>query len=186
MLAARVVLVLALARPGVVAADPAAPSVTAHAEGSADSSAPVVVMPLPPAMRDGLGATSEGAEDTHQLGRYVQLKLGGRWWHNRDDDRGHTAIDLEARGWGAGGALSVDLGFARLDVTAAWQRVDTRYGGGHYRDVGVALVRNFRLSRWMHAWISLGIGQRQWLDGVPPPGEADGTTVMLTFGTTFR
>jgi hypothetical protein len=95
-------------------------------------------------------------------------------------------LDVPARGWETGLDLSYDLGPFRLGGHLTQGFVDSAYARGAYRDVGISISRTFTLSRWMHAWISLGVSRRNWLDEKPPPGETEGTTLMLSVGTTFR
>lgn len=122
-------------------------------------------------------------EDPHRTvlfdGRRGYVVLDGTSWTN---DR-----DLEERGWHAGIRIGYDLGPLRVDAYASVNYVDTAYGRGHYRDLGISIGRTVRLSRWMTGWIALRVGQRKWLvDDKPPAGEQDGTEVMLSIGTTFR
>jgi len=94
--------------------------------------------------------------------------------------------DVASRGWRAAVRMTRKLGPLDLEAWASVDNIQTRYGRGTYRDVGVALVKRFSLSRWMKAWISLSLSNRQWLDDKPPDGEANGTSLMLSIGTTFR
>jgi hypothetical protein len=88
-------------------------------------------------------------------------------------------------GWGAAVRLVRKVGPLRVGGYAAYQALDTWYLRGTYVDLGLSVGHTFRLSRWMHAWIALGVGRRTW-QGQPPPGEANATNFMLTIGTTFR
>ncbi len=76
---------------------------------------------------------------------------------------------------------SYQLGPFRLAMTASIDQL----GDGSRRVVGLFAYRPFRLSRWMHAWIGLGI----WFEQIHDPGVAldqQGVTVGITLGTTFR
>ena len=73
----------------------------------------------------------------------------------------------------------------KLEADLTTNHLDSRFVRGDYRTIGVRLIKRFRLSRWMLAWISLGVSRRDWY-GAPPAGEANSTTVSLTIGTTFR
>ncbi len=114
------------------------------------------------------------------------LELEGRSWSNRDDpDPLRPTIDVLGRGSSATARLSVDLGPVELEVTGSVVDLDTILGRGRYVDTGLAITKTRRLSRWMTAWISLGVGLRQWV-GTVPDGESNGGQVTLTVGTTFR
>lgn len=110
------------------------------------------------------------------LGHHLTAVLANTDWSN---------TDIVEKGWRSSAELRFDRGNWHLSALGAWNGVDGRFGGGRYTDLGVSLARTFRLSRWMTAWIALSLVQRRWLD-VPPPGEGNGTTFMLSVGTTFR
>ncbi|HUS31578.1 MAG TPA: hypothetical protein VMZ53_23895 [Kofleriaceae bacterium] len=141
---------------------------------------------LDPALTSSLeGLTQETERHTTAitLGE-TRIILEGIASQNVDSDtRIHE--DVESRGWRAAVRLTRKLGPVQLEAWGAVENGQTRYGGGTYRDVGVALVKRFSLSRWMQAWIALSVNNRQWLDK-PPDGEANATTFMLSLGTTFR
>ena len=150
---------------------------------------------------EGLGAASETERKVVPIGKHARAVFEGTWWANADNDvTGQRAVDFESRGWRAGVRVERDLGFATLALHASLNHVDVdvpnmpRYelggtsgppGSGTYYDVGVALFRKWRLSRWMTAWISLDVGQRVWL-GTPPAGEQNDTRATLSIGTTFK
>jgi hypothetical protein len=142
--------------------------------------------PVLPPLLQGLGATEEADRAELRIGADTRVLLEGvRWIH--DDAAALPHVDLPARGWRAAVRLSHDLGFARVEAGASLNEVDSRFGSGRYVDLGLSIRRTFRLSRWMTAWISLGVGRRRWLGaGQPPAGESDATEVMLRVGTTFR
>jgi hypothetical protein len=91
------------------------------------------------------------------------------------------ADDLRNHGWRIGAELSYDLGLFSVGVNASM----TRDGDSAHRMVGLFAFRTFRLSRWMRAWIMLGVGAEQW-EGGPFSAPRQGTMVGLTLGTTFR
>ena len=82
------------------------------------------------------------------------------------------------QGWRAG-ELSYDVGLFRIGVSAAM----THDGDLEQRRIGLFAYRTFRLSRWMHAWVMLGIAFEQTQIG---PGARQGVTTGLWLGTTFR
>jgi hypothetical protein len=142
--------------------------------------------PVLPPLLVGLGATAQVDRTELRIGADTRVVLEGvRWIH--DDAAALPHVDLPARGWRAAVRLSRDLGFAHLEAGASLDEVDSRFGSGRHVDLGLSIRRTFRLSRWMTAWISLGVGRRRWLGDEPPPaGESDATSVMLRVGTTFR
>jgi hypothetical protein len=146
--------------------------------------------PVLPPQLEGLGAVEDGERVELELGPDSRLVAEGTWWQNDERARGKDGaplphIDVPGRGWGAGLRLSHDFGFAVLTWSGSMNHVDSRYGRGTYVDLGLSLTRKFKLSRWKTAWISLGVGWRQWA-GQPPAGEAGSIGVGLTIGTTFK
>ena len=139
---------------------------------------------------EGLGATSETERTVVPLGDKARAVFEGTWWANVDSDepgRFSRVVDLENRGWRTGVRFERDLGFATLAIHGSYNHVDSRYGSGTYRDIGVSLFRKWRLTRWMTAWISLGVSRRTWLGDAAPAGEAkEETQATLGIGTTFR
>jgi hypothetical protein len=177
----RVALVLLVAAPAH--ADDAL-SARAHAE----QTTPLLVFdPLPPPALHGATAIEAHDDTTYQFDARTSLALAGTHWSASEmlDHPEHTAFDLPARGWGASARLRRTIGSFVLEAGGAYDHVDSRYGSGSYVDLGLALTRYFHLSRWMTAWISIGIGNRIWL-GQPPAGESNATQVRLSIGTTFR
>jgi hypothetical protein len=144
--------------------------------------------PGTPTAAEGVAAEAHSEERVVELGR-LRLATGGRWWQSGlAIDPGRLRGDHDpatARGWRAAAELSYDLGPVRIGVTGAIGEVDGRLERGRYRDVAVSISRTFRLSRWMHGWISLSLGHRSW-NARPLYGEPDGTTLLLGAGTTFR
>lgn len=94
-------------------------------------------------------------------------------------DARELAIDLSPRASTA--QLSYDLGWFRVGVGAA---IDDGIAGSH-RMIGLFAYRTFDLSRWMHAWISLGLTFDEWTFPGTALREHD-VTVGLSLGTTFR
>lgn len=143
------------------------------------------------AIAEGLGGAKQGETSIFQIGPGARVVMSGEWWTNDSwaEGKPHASsgeLDVGARGWRARFELGADVGPFWLGVHVAAGRVDGRFEQGTYRDIGVSLLKRFRLSRWMLAWIGLTIGHRQWLGDAPPPGEQNGPSLMLTVGTTFR
>ncbi|HEY5947901.1 MAG TPA: hypothetical protein VIV40_20515 [Kofleriaceae bacterium] len=142
-----------------------------------------------PVVSEGLGGAKDGEQTVIDIGPRARIAMGSEWWKSSLAPIPLGAADLGAddmsRGWLAAYELSYNLGPFRLGANMGMGRVDSRYERGSYRVMGVSVSRQFRLSRWVLAWISLGIGQQTW-QGQPPPGEANNTTAMLRFGFTFR
>lgn len=140
---------------------------------------------------EGLGGAKQRETSIFQIGSAARVVMSGELWTNDPwaDGKPHASsgeLDPAARGWLARFELGRDVGPFWLSGHVTVGRVDGRFEQGTYRDIGVSLLKRFRLSRWMLAWIGLTISSRQWLGGSPPPGEANGSSLMLTVGTTFR
>ena len=114
------------------------------------------------------------------LGPRVRLAAEGKWWQTGLAPS-MFATDLSDHGWRAGAELSYDLGPFRVGLDASM----TRTVDGSHRMVGLFAYRTFRLSRWMHAWIVLGIAFEKW-QGLGVADSRQGMTVGLALGTTFR
>lgn len=159
----------------------------------ASDALPAPVLEIDPVFRP----TVEGlaTKEVHHTARYdlfgTRITLDGV---ERLDE-----TDVASRGWRTELKLRRDLGFAMLTAGLSLENIQStnivrtaeqgeqRFGSRTYVDMGVALTRTFKLSRWHTAWISLSLGRRRWLgDGPPPPGEQDSTQVMLSIGTTFK
>lgn len=111
--------------------------------------------------------------DTHfDLGKATTAALATSEWIDATTD---------ARGWTTGLRVSHDFGFARLIASGSASQVTSRYGSTTYADLGLALVKLWRISRWTTAWLSLGLDYRG-ASGQLPGGGA----VMVRFGFTFR
>lgn len=115
-----------------------------------------------------------------ELGPRARLAAQGKWWQSGLAPS-MFADDLHVHGWRAGAELSYDLGPFSVGVNASLGRE----GDLSHRAVGLFAYRTFRLSRWMHAWILLGVAFEQWDDG-SGRGPIRSTTAGLTLGTTFR
>ena len=102
-----------------------------------------------------------------------------------DPSLGPPPENTTGDGWGAAVRLVRKLGPLWVGGYASYQALDTWDLRGTYVDLGLSIGYTVRLSRWMNAWIALGIERRIW-QGPPPPGEANATSFMLTIGTTFR
>lgn len=61
-----------------------------------------------------------------------------------------------------------------------------RTGDRSHRMVGLFAYRTLRLSRWMHAWIALGVAYEQWDLADPRAARQQGMTAGVSVGTTFR
>ena len=165
-----------------VAALPEVPEVRERT-GIAEASGWLQLAPILRPQSEGFGGAEHGEDVDLRLGADTRLLARASWWQN--EDRELPAVDLPALGWSAGIQLQHDFGWAKLVATGGVSFVDSRLARGHYIDVGVQLRRDFRLSRWMRAWIALGASHRYWLDE-PPLGELDVSQLLLTIGTTFR
>jgi hypothetical protein len=135
---------------------------------------------------EGLTVQSERHETDVSIGDTHMILEGIAATNTDDPGTGQVIEDVESRSWRAGVRFSRKIGPFDFDAWGSVANVQTRYGRGTYRDVGVSLAKRFSLSKWMKAWIALSLNSRKWLDDKPPDGEADGTTLMLSVGTTFR
>jgi hypothetical protein len=122
-----------------------------------------------PAIADG--TVADHAAVAFALGSRVRFAADGSWWQAGSNTATH--------GWRAGGELSYDLGAFRLGLATSL----TRDGETSRRLLGLFAYRTFHLSRWMHAWIALGLTFEQTQD---PRDAYQATTLGLSLGTTFR
>ncbi len=184
-------LVLLACSPAVVGADgtdDARPVITVHApQRWKEQEGPLLHLDyVPPSGVEGIGGTLQHETTVIDVTRRLRIVGDGSWWKaSLSPQPLGSEIDELAQGWRASYELSYDLGPFRIGASVAAGHVDSRYERGTYRIVGVSAYRTVRLSRWMLAWISLGVGRQQWF-GQPPPGESNATFVGLTLGTTFR
>jgi hypothetical protein len=125
------------------------------------------------------GGLLDGRAVLLDLGPRARLAAEGTWWQTGLAPS-MFADDLHFHGWRASGELSYDLGPFRVGLNASMSR--TR--DDSHRMVGLFAYRAFRLSRWMRAWIVLGIAFEQWR--FASAETRDGLHVGLTLGTTFR
>jgi len=171
-------------------AEPPGEAPSVNTRSSLEDDGPLLTIdPTLATQLEGLGAMEDAERTVIRLDPRTVLTLEGSWWSNTDDDDNLLpAIDVPGRGWRAGGQLSRELGWATLEVSGLFSQADLQYGAlesARHVDLGIGLVRRFQLSRWMRAWIRLGVSQRIWL-GDSPTGEASSTTIGISIGTTFR
>jgi hypothetical protein len=114
------------------------------------------------------------------LGPRTRLAAEGKWWQSGLAPS-RFAEDLRNYAWRVSAEISYDLGPFRIGVDASMERV----GDSTHRMVGLFAYRTFRLSRWMHAWIAVGVSFERW-DDAAPRGTLQGASVGLSVGTTFR
>jgi len=116
----------------------------------------------------------------------VQLAIGPRarfaaqgtsWVAGLSPD---DAIDAHDHGYRGAAELSYDLGWFSIGANVSLTDDIT----GSHRTAGLFAFKKFRLSRWMHAWIAIGLSFDRYDDtrGVP----RSGTTLGISLGTTFR
>ena len=147
---------------------------------SAVDSEPLLQLDIIPLSANAEGGMMDSRAASIELGPRARLAAEGRWWQSGLAPS-MFAEDLQVHGWRVGAELSYDLGPFRVGVNASLDRV----GSSSHRAVGLFAYRTFRLSRWMHAWIMVGISYEQWAGtGTLPP--RSGVTTGLSLGTTFR
>jgi hypothetical protein len=151
---------------------------TRYRLGEQPADEPLLHLDLTPLAADAEGGKMDGRVAVLDLGPRARLTAEGRWWQTGLAPS-HFGEDLPYGGWRAAAELSYDLGPFRIGVTASL----TRDGETSHRAVGLFAYRTFRLSRWMQAWILLGVAYEQWNIGGQP---RSGTTAGLSIGTTFR
>ena len=142
----------------------------------------------PPPTFARLGVVEESTQRFYELGHGASLVTGGHWWTTRGGDSGQTVgatdLDAAARGWRTGAEVRYRVGRFVLSAGRTYSGIDSRYERGTYALTGVGIRRTFRLAPGLLGWLSFGVGDQQWR-GVPPTGEADGTTALVSFGFTF-
>jgi len=126
------------------------------------------------------GGLVDGNAATLSLGPHARLSAEATWWQTGLAPS-MFADDLPIHGWRAAAELSYDLGPFRVGVNASLGR----NGDLSHRMVGLFAFRTFKLSRWMTAWIALGLAWEQW-DTPALARPRQGATIGLTLGTTFR
>jgi hypothetical protein len=131
-----------------------------------------------PLSAEAEGGLIDGKAATLDLWRF-RVSGEGTWWKSGLAPSAF-AEDLPVHGWRAAGELSLDLGFARVGVNASEEHVERQ----RHRTRGVFARKTFSLSRWMKAWIQVGISNEQW-DYPGQPTERS-TFYGLSLGTTFR
>jgi hypothetical protein len=154
-------------------------TIRVHHRGEAETE-PLLHLDVTPLSANAEGGMMDSDAASIDLGPRARLAAEGRWWQSGLAPS-MFAEDLQVHGWRAAAELSYDLGPFRVGVNASLDRV----GSSSHRAVGLFAFRTFRLSRWMHAWIMLGVSYEQWLGtGTLPP--RNGVTTGLSLGTTFR
>jgi len=126
------------------------------------------------------GVTVDARALTLELGPRARLAAQGASWQTGSSPS-MSADGLRLHGWQAAGELSYDLGPFRVGVNASLGRT----GDLSHRMVGLFAYRTFKLSRWMTAWITLGLSWEQW-DTPAIASPRPGTSLGLSLGTTFR
>lgn len=109
----------------------------------------------------------------------VRIAGEGTWWESGLAPS-RFAEDLPTSAWRVGGELSVDLGWFRVGANASYSR--TSYDGVH-KTRGLFIAKTFDLSRWMHAWIMIGLSSEEWQVG---HDVERGLSIGISVGTTFR
>ncbi len=141
---------------------------------------PLLHLDITPLAAEAEGGIMDGRAAVLELGPRARLVAEGRWWQTGLAPS-MFAENLPYNGWRAALELSYDLGPFRVGVNASL----TREGESSHRAVGLFAFRTFRLSRWMHAWIMVGVAYEQWHEpGLGGPRQ--GLTAGLSIGTTFR
>ena len=161
---------------GVASADDGSLHVRMHAEQD-----PGPLLHLDATLLDpSLGSiTSDHQGVELSLGPRARFAAEGTWWQSGLSPSAF-AIDIHDRGWRAGAELSYDLGWFSIGASVSLTQDIT----GTHRLAGLFAYKRFNLSRWMHAWIALGLSFEQWDQPGQPP--RSGTTLGLSLGTTFR
>ncbi len=154
--------------------------ITLHRLGEDRVDEPLLHLDMTPLAAEAEGGIVDGRAAALDLGPRAHLAAEGRWWQTGLAPS-MFATDLREHGWRAAAELSYDLGPFRVGVNASL----TRDGESTHRAVGLFAFRTFRLSRWMHAWIMLGVALEQWDVGDGAP-RRQGVTAGLSIGTTFR
>jgi hypothetical protein len=154
-------------------------TIRVHHHGE-DDNEPLLHLDLMPLSANAEGGMMDSRQAALDLGPRARLSAEGRWWQSGLAPS-RFAEDLQVHGWRAAAELSYDLGPFRIGVNASLDRV----GSSEHRAVGLFAYRTFRLSRWMHAWIMLGVSYEEWMGIGTLPGRS-GVTTGLSIGTTFR
>ena len=125
-----------------------------------------------------MGSPSESHGVALTLGPHARFAAEGTSWVSglSPDD----AIDAHDHGWRGAAELTYDLGWFSLGANVSMTQDIT----GTHRTAGLFAYKRFNLSRWMHAWIALGLSFDRYDDtrGVV----RSGSTLGLSLGTTFR
>lgn len=126
-----------------------------------------------------LGSPSEHQGVELSLGPRARFAAEGTWWQSSLSPS-MCAIDVHDRGWRGGAELTYDLGWFSLGANVSITQDIT----GTHRTMGLFAYKRFNLSRWMHAWIALGLSFDSYQ--APNAPSRSGTTLGLSLGTTFR
>jgi hypothetical protein len=128
---------------------------------------------------ESAGGVADGRQAVLDIGPRARLAAEGKWWVTGLAPS-IFAEDLDMNGWRASAELSYDLGPFSVGLNGSMGKT----GDLSHRMVGLFAFRKFRLSKWMHAWIVLGVSFEQW--NQPGAPARSGTNVGLSIGTTFR
>lgn len=140
---------------------------------------PGPLLHLDPIMIDpAMGSPSETHATVLSLGPRARLAAQGTSWVSglSPDD----AVDARYHGYLAAAELSYDLGWFSIGANVSMTQDIT----GTRRTAGLFAYKRFNLSRWMHAWIALGLSFEQLEQNGQPA--RSGSTFGLSLGTTFR
>ena len=167
-----------------VRADPEHGADAAESEAEHDASSWLTLDPVFGPAREGLGAVEQHQRTTLKLDPRTTITGEGSWWQN--EDGALPAVDVPGIGYRGALQLDHDFGFVTLTFGAAYANFRGPTGFGRYYDVGIALRRTFRLSRWTTLWISLGFASRTFIGEQRPDGEVNSGAFMLMLGGTFK
>jgi hypothetical protein len=131
-----------------------------------------------PLAADAEGGIMDRDGTVLDIGR-LRISGEGRWWQSGLAPS-MFADDLPTGGWRAAGELSYDLGWVRVGANTSYGRNSNTVT---HKTTGLFVAKNFRLSRWMKAWIMLGFANEQWQLG---DQVQRGRSIGLSLGTTFR
>ncbi len=133
---------------------------------------------------EGLAGQHQIERKTYALDRKTLLTIELDQWANQDGVL--PDMDVRGQGWKAGVRLTRDFGWVTVTLHGSISDVDTQFGFGRYRDLGVSVMHVVQRKAGKKLWFGLSFGQRKWLgEAAPPAGEADGKQAMLVLGWTF-
>ncbi len=160
---------------GVASADDSSLHVRMHAEHDTGPLLHLDATLIDPSM----GSPTERQGVELSLGPRARFAAEGSWWENGLSPSVY-AIDVHDRGWRGAAELSYDLGWFSIGANVSLTQDIT----GSHRTLGLFAYKKFNLSRWMHAWIALGLSFDSYQEPNAPP--RSGTTIGISLGTTFR